>query len=100
MNNGSHAHALAAALRAYFRYRATCGDVTTREGAGARRLAFHPNKPLVYVVNELDSTVTTYRFDAESGRLAPLMILSCRPVTFTGDNRAPGITVDRRGRFL
>lgn len=74
--------------------------VTSREGAGPRHLAFHPSKPLAYVVNELDSTITTYRFDAASGCLEPLMILSTLPATFTGNSRAAGITVDRAGRFL
>ena len=74
--------------------------VATREGAGPRHLAFHPVLPLAYVVNELDSTVTTYRFDAELGALEPLHIVSTLPATFTGNSRAAGIAVDGRGRHL
>lgn len=74
--------------------------VAAREGAGPRHLAFHPGLALAYVVNELDSTVTTYRFDADHGTLEPLHIVSTLPATFTGNSRAAGIEVDGRGRHL
>lgn len=72
----------------------------TRESAGPRHLAFHPQLPMAYVVNELDSTVTAYRFDADTGALQPLQWLSALPDTFTGNSRASGIEIDARGRFL
>jgi 6-phosphogluconolactonase len=34
-------------------------------GAGPRHLAFHPNGKWVYVINELDSTVTALRYDSK-----------------------------------
>lgn len=74
--------------------------VATREGAGPRHLAFHPGRPFAYVVNELDSTVTTYRFDPATAALAPLQILSTLPATFTGNSRAAGIAIDPAGRAL
>lgn len=74
--------------------------VVTREGAGPRHLAFHPRRPLAYVVNELDSTVTSYRYRPETGALEPLQILSTLPPSFTGNSRAAGIMVDREGRTL
>src|SRR6266566_4359801 len=52
------------------------GDAGLRPGAGPRHLAFHPTLPLVFVANELDSTVATLRFDAERGALSPLDTLS------------------------
>jgi 6-phosphogluconolactonase (cycloisomerase 2 family) len=72
----------------------------TREGAGPRHLAFHPRKDLAYVVNELDSTVTTYRFDPKTGALEPLQLLSSLPSTFTGNSRASEIAVDAEGHTL
>ncbi len=74
--------------------------VATREAAGPRHLAFHPTAPFAYVVNELDSTVTAYRFDAATGALDPFQILSTLPDTFTGNSRAAEIEVDAQGRFL
>ncbi|MGY2259692.1 lactonase family protein [Pseudomonas sp. SDO55104_S430] len=74
--------------------------VTTREGAGPRHLAFHPKAPFAYVVNELDSSVTTYGFNAQTGGLSALQVLPSLPASFTGNSRASEIEVDRSGRFL
>ncbi|SAK67698.1 6-phosphogluconolactonase [Caballeronia calidae] len=74
--------------------------VTTRETAGPRHIAFHPKGAYAYVVNELDSTVTTYRYDKATGALQPLQILSSLPETYTGNSRASEIEVDRGGRFV
>lgn len=74
--------------------------VQAREGAGPRSLVFHPSRPFAYVANELDSTVTTYRFDAETGALTALHVLPTLPPTFTGNSRAAGICIDAAGRTL
>ncbi|CAG9271735.1 lactonase family protein [Paraburkholderia unamae] len=74
--------------------------VVSREGAGPRHLAFHPNGQFAWVVNELDSTVTAYRYDAANGGLTPLQVLSSVPDTYTGNSRASEIEVDRSGRFV
>lgn len=75
-------------------------SVATRENAGPRHLAFHPKEPFAYVVNELDSSVTAYRFSAETGDLEPIQVLSALPDHFTGNSRASGIVVDPAGRTL
>jgi 6-phosphogluconolactonase len=72
----------------------------TRETAGPRHMAFHPGGLFAYVVNELDSTVTAYRLNPESGGLEPFHLLSTLPASFTGDSRAAGIQMDSQGRFL
>ncbi|BBP99433.1 6-phosphogluconolactonase [Burkholderia sp. SFA1] len=74
--------------------------VVTRETAGPRHLAFHPKGAYAYVVNELDSTVTAYGYDAATGALKPLQIVSSLPDTYTGNSRASEIEVDRSGRFV
>ncbi|REE07093.1 6-phosphogluconolactonase [Paraburkholderia sp. BL27I4N3] len=74
--------------------------VVARETSGPRHLAFHPNGAYAYVVNELDSTVTTYRYSAANGALTPVQIVSSLPDTFTGNSRASEIEVDRTGRFV
>lgn len=79
---------------------ATSPWVATRETAGPRHIAFHPHQPYAFVVNELDSTVTSYRFDTTTGALAPLQILSSLPDTFTGNSRASEIMVAPDGRTL
>lgn len=46
------------------------GDrIETDAGAGPRHLIFHPDKPLIFVANELDSTVNVYRVDTSAGQL-------------------------------
>ena len=75
-------------------------SVATRAGAGPRHVDFHPTMPFAYVLNELDSSVTTYRFDKTDGSLKPLQILPSIPPTFTGDNTAAEIAVSRSGRFV
>jgi 6-phosphogluconolactonase (cycloisomerase 2 family) len=74
--------------------------VETRENAGPRHVAFHPSLPFLYSVNELDSTVTSYRFDAATGALQPLQVLTMLPETFTGNSRAAEIEVSADGRFV
>jgi len=76
------------------------GDLGVRPGAGPRHLAFHPTLPLVFVANELDSTVATLRFDAERGALSPLDTHSTVPAGWTGTNYPADIHVASTGRSL
>jgi 6-phosphogluconolactonase len=76
------------------------GSVQSRPGAGSRHLAFHPKLPIVWVLNELDSTMATYRFDPESGSLKPLQVITTLPTDFTGYSTAAEIAVSPDGRFV
>ena len=76
------------------------GSVQTRPGAGPRHLAFHPRLPVVWVLNELDSTVTTYRWDGGHGALAPLQVITTLPTDFTGYSTTAEIAVTPDGRFV
>lgn len=71
-----------------------------REASGPRHLVFHPRQASAYVINELDSTVTACRFDADSGALTPFQIVPALPQSFTGNSRAAAIQIDASGRFL
>jgi len=68
-----------------------------REMEGPRHVAFHPKRPVAYVVNELRSTVTTYRWDAAAGTLHPLQVLPSTPPTATGNSRAAEVAVAPAG---
>jgi 6-phosphogluconolactonase (cycloisomerase 2 family) len=80
--------------------------VNSRDGAGPRHIDFHPVKSYAYVVNELDSTVTAYRFDASQGELNPLQVISCLPPGVTGSRDfargfgAAEIVAAPSGKFL
>src|SRR5262245_3653571 len=52
----------------------TLAVVKARAGAAPRHVDFHPTRPFAYVINELDSTITTYAFDPEHGVLEPRQI--------------------------
>jgi 6-phosphogluconolactonase len=76
------------------------GDAVMQPGAGPRHIAFHPTLPLVFVANELDSTVVTLRFDANRGALAALDRRSTLPTDWTGTNYPADIHVGSGGRTL
>jgi 6-phosphogluconolactonase len=75
-------------------------SVASRAGAAPRHVAFHPTKPFAYVINELDSTMTTYAFDPDKGGLKPLQILPTVPPTHTGNNTGAEVCVAPSGRFV
>lgn len=74
--------------------------VKSRAGAGPRHLAFHPTLPIVWVLNELDSTTATYRWEAERGTLALIQVVSTLPENFTGHTTTAEIAVSADGRFV
>ncbi|HEV8400792.1 MAG TPA: lactonase family protein [Gemmatimonadales bacterium] len=78
------------------------GEAVMRPGAGPRHLAFHPTLPLVYVANELDSTVATLRFDSGAGTLTPQSAISTLPPGWTGGgpNYPADIHLAANGRTL
>jgi len=76
------------------------GDASLRPGAGPRHIAFHPKLPLVFVANELDSTVATLRFDSTRGTLSPQGTLSTVPAGWSGTNYPADIHVAANGRTL
>jgi 6-phosphogluconolactonase len=76
------------------------GDGVMRPGAGPRHIAFHPTLPLVFVANELDSTVAMLRFDAERGALSLFETHSTVPAGWTGTNYPADIHVASDGRTL
>ena len=69
-------------------------------GAGPRHLAFDPNGNFAYVVNELQSTVTTFSYDGSTGALQKLNTVSTLPKGFTGKNTAAEIKVHPSGKFV
>jgi 6-phosphogluconolactonase (cycloisomerase 2 family) len=74
-------------------------SVKVRSGAGPRHIAFNPRLPYACVINELDSTVSVFRFTGTGG-LEPLQVLPSIPATFTGDNTGAAVDVAPSGRFV
>jgi 6-phosphogluconolactonase len=69
-------------------------------GAGPRHFAFHPNGRFAYVINELNSTVTAFAWDALHGTLKELQAISTLPPDFQGTNYPAEVQVHPSGKFL
>jgi 6-phosphogluconolactonase len=69
-------------------------------GAGPRHLTFHPNGKFAFVVNELQSSITTFTYDATQGTLLKLNTISTLPKGFMGANDTAEIKVHPSGKFL
>ncbi len=74
--------------------------VKVEPGAGPRHFSFHPNGKFAYVINELNSTVTAFSYDADRGTLTTLQNVSTLPPDFTGDNTTAEVFVSPDGQFL
>ena len=72
-------------------------------GAGPRHVAFHPNLPRMYVINELDSTMATFAWD-EDDNWTRLSVESTMPRYYVQPagrpNTCADVHVHPNGRFL
>jgi 6-phosphogluconolactonase len=75
-------------------------SATLHPGAGPRHLTFHPNGKYLYVINELDSSLTTFKYDSAKGTLTAFETVSTLPRDFTGTSYCADIHVSKSGRFL
>jgi 6-phosphogluconolactonase len=69
-------------------------------GAGPRHFAFHPNGRNAYVINELLSTTTAFRYDDAAGTLTELQTLSTLPAGPVPGNSTAEIQVHPSGKFV
>jgi 6-phosphogluconolactonase len=77
------------------------GETVIHPGGGPRHIAFHPTAPFAYVINEVDSTVTAFDYNADNGALTEIQTLSTLPSEgFEGENTCAEITVSKDGRFV
>ena len=74
--------------------------VAVEPGAGPRHLAFHPDGTRAYVINELNSTVTAFSYDAERGQLTETQTITTLPDGFSETNYPADLHVHPDGRFL
>jgi 6-phosphogluconolactonase len=74
-------------------------DTQTRPAAGPRHMAFHRSGQLLYVANELDSTVTVYDYDAGRGALRERQTIETLPGE-QSDNLAAHIQLAPSAKWL
>ncbi|MBI5876613.1 MAG: lactonase family protein [Chloroflexi bacterium] len=58
---------------------ASHGEMAARSGAGPRHMAFHPGGRVLYVANELGSTLGVYTYDPADGTLKEIQNLDTLP---------------------
>jgi 6-phosphogluconolactonase len=66
-------------------------------GSGPRHLAFHPHRPIAYVVNELNSTLSTLSFIEDAGRFEALAHERTIPSGETRQNLCSEVRVSSDG---
>ena len=70
-----------------------------KPGAGPRHISFHPGGKFVYVINELDSSLTIFAYDAARGALKELQTVPTQPEPVKGNSTAE-VEVHPSGRFV
>jgi 6-phosphogluconolactonase len=92
-----------------YRFDAATGRLTPNEpqpfvaaapGAGPRQIALHPSGRFAYLINELDSTVTAFRWDAGRGTLDTLATHPTLPPGHTGRSTCAEVQVTPDGTLL
>jgi 6-phosphogluconolactonase len=69
-------------------------------GSGPRHFAFGADSRRLYVINELDSTLTVFGYDSETGEMRPVQTVSTLPDGFTDENSCAHVVVAPDGRFV
>ncbi|TDG00961.1 lactonase family protein [Paenibacillus piri] len=76
------------------------GEVPVTPGSGPRHMAFHRDIPYAYVINELDSTITAFAYEAGNGSLRPVQTVSALPEGFTDSSTCADIHISPSGSYL
>jgi 6-phosphogluconolactonase len=69
-------------------------------GAGPRQMVLHPGWEYAYLINELNSTVTAFRYDGERGSLQEIQTISTLPEEFKGVSACAELQISPSGKFL
>ncbi len=74
---------------------------STAAGAGPRHFKIHPNGKFAFVVNELDTTLTSLAFDAKTGALKAIDTLSTLPAGVSDpSNSCADLHVSPNGEYV
>jgi len=77
------------------------GEVAMAPGAGPRHVAFNPEGTMLYVINELDATISALPYDSASGKLGePVATVATVPEDFPDAKSTAEIMVHPSGKFL
>jgi 6-phosphogluconolactonase len=71
-----------------------------KAGAGPRHLSFHPSGKFLYVISELDSTMSAFNYNEREGMLTAIDTVSTLPGDFSGTSYCADVHVSPSGKFL
>ena len=74
--------------------------VATAPGAGPRHFKFGADGKHAYALNEINSTIAAYDYDAARGVLTPRQVVPMLPADFKGETTAAEVRVHPSGKFL
>ncbi|MCY1722551.1 lactonase family protein [Prolixibacteraceae bacterium Z1-6] len=73
-------------------------DIKMAPGAGPRHFEFHPNAQVIYVINELNSTITAVR--KEKGQWDAFQNISTLPKDFKGESYCADIHISADAKYI
>jgi len=76
-------------------------EATLAPGAGPRHVAFDLKGRILYVLNELNATITSFAYDSATGKIGKeLQTISTEPEGYAGPHSTAEIVVHPSGKFL
>jgi 6-phosphogluconolactonase len=74
---------------------------STAPGAGPRHIVFQPSGRVIFVIDELNATVTSFAYDPDKGQIGrDLQIVSTEPPGYSGPKSTAEIAFHPSGKFL
>lgn len=75
-------------------------EVNTKLGAGPRHFDFHPGDKFACLINELDSTITSFEYNQDTGKLTDTATVNALPAEFKGINTCADVHFGASGKFV
>ena len=72
----------------------------TATGIAPRHSSFHPQLPYVFVVNERQSSLSCYRYDANTADISLVQTIPTIPADYTMNNSPADVHVHPNGKFV
>ena len=76
------------------------GSVQLQERAGPRHFDFHPDGDRAFLINEMDSTLTAFDRNQDTGALSEITTVSTLPADFDGENSTADVHVHPSGNWV
>jgi len=74
--------------------------VKTEPGIAPRHSSFHPRLPYVFIVNERQSSLSSYQYDAQTGDIRLVQTIPTIPADYTMNNSPADVHVHPNGKFV